>query len=147
MAVGELLGKLKYIVGMDDQYIEEIEEEEEIEIDLPVQKTLSKNNKVVNIHTTNNFKLVVYVPEKYDEVTKIVSDLKIRKLVVLNLENTNKDIKKQIFDFVNGAIFALEGTIQKVSKDIFIVAPNNVEINSSLKEELRTKGGFSWQKI
>lgn len=147
MAVGEFIGKLKYMVGLDDEYIEEIEEEEEVEIEVPVQKTVSKSNKVVNLHTTNNFKLVVYAPEKYDEVTKLVNDLKTRKLVVLNLENTHKDIKKQVFDFVNGAIFALEGTIQKVSKDIFIVAPNNVEINSSLKEELRTKGGFPWQKI
>ncbi len=147
MAVGGLLGKLKYIAGLDDEYIEEIEEEEEVEIEVPMQKSFSKSNKVLNLHTTNNFKLVVYEPDKYDEVTKLVSDLKTRKLIVLNLENTNADIKKQVFDFVNGAVFALEGTIQKVSTDIFVVAPNNVEINQSLKEELRTKGGFPWQKI
>lgn len=146
MAVGGILGKLKYIAGLDDEYIEEVEEEE-VEIEVPVQRTTSKSNKVLNLHTNNNFKLVVYDPEKYEEVTKLVADLKTRKLIVLNLENTNKEVKSHIFDFVNGAVFALEGNIQKVSTDIFIVAPNNVEINQSLKEELRTKGGFPWQKI
>lgn len=146
MAVGGILGKLKYIAGLDDEYIEEVEEEE-VEIEVPVQRTISKSNKVLNLHTNNNFKLVVYDPEKYEEVTKLVADLKTRKLIVLNLENTNKEVKSHIFDFVNGAVFALEGNIQKVSTDIFIVAPNNVEINQSLKEELRTKGGFPWQKI
>lgn len=151
MASGGIIGKLKYLTGLDDDYdedqIEEIEEEE-VEV-APVQRGLTKSNRVVNIHThtNNNMKLIVYVPSKYEEVTKLVNDLKSKKLVVLNLEHTPRDLKKQIFDFINGAVFALEGNIQKISKDIFIVAPSNVEIDANLKEELRTKGVFSWQKI
>lgn len=143
-----IIGKLKYYAGLDDEYIDEIEEEV-AEIELPVTKSITKNNKVLSLHThtNSNVKLVVYVPDKYDEVTKIVTDLKSRKLVVLNLEYTPKEIKKQVFDFVNGAIFALEGNIQKISKDIFVVAPNNVEIDANLKEELRGKAVFPWQKI
>ncbi len=143
-----IIGKLKYYAGLDDEYIDEIEEEV-AEIELPITKSISKNNKVLSLHThtNSNVKLVVYMPDKYDEVTKIVTDLKTRKLVVLNLEHTPKEIKKQVFDFVNGAIFALEGNIQKISKDIFVVAPNNVEIDANLKEELRGKAVFPWQKI
>lgn len=142
-----IIGKLKYYAGLDDDYIDEVEEVEEVE--LPVTKSISKNNKVLSLHThtNSNVKLVVYVPEKYDEVTELVTDLKSRKLVVLNLEHTPKEIKRKIFDFVNGAIFALEGNIQKISKDIFVVAPNNVEIDANLKEELRGKAIFPWQKI
>ncbi len=147
---GGIIGKLKYLTGLDDDYIEEIDEEEyEEDFEVPVTKGLTKNNKVLNIHThtNNNVKLIVYVPEKFDEVTKLVTDLKSKKLVVLNLEPTPKDIKRQVFDFVNGAVYALEGNIQKISKDIFVVAPKNVEINAHLKEELRSKGVFPWQKI
>ena len=121
MASGGIIGKLKYLTGLDDEYIEEVEEVEEVEEEMtPVQRGLSKSNRVVNIHThnNNNMKLIVYVPSKYDEVTKLVNDLKSRKLVVLNLEHTPKDIKKQVFDFINGAVFAIEGNIQKISKDI-----------------------------
>ncbi len=149
MASGGIIGKLKYLTGLDDEYIEEVDEvEEEAELE-PVQRGLTKSNRIVNIHThtNNNIKLIVYAPAKYDEVTKLVSDLKAKKLIVLNLEHTPRDIKKQVFDFINGAVFAIEGHIQKVSKDIFIVAPNNVEIDGNLKEELRSKGVFSWQKL
>lgn len=144
-----IIGKLKYLTGLDDEFIDEIDEEIEEEVEVPVTKGVSKSNKVLNIHThtNNNVKLIVYVPSKFEEVTKLVNDLKSKKLVVLNLEPTPKDIKKQVFDFVNGAIYALEGNIQKISKDIFVVAPNNVEINANLKEELRSKGVFPWQKI
>lgn len=148
MSNSGIIGKLKYLTGLEDEYIEEVEEVEE-EVEVPVKTGISKNNKVLNIHThtNNNVKLVVYVPDKYDEVTKLVNDLKTRKLVVLNLEHTPKEIKRKVFDFVNGAIYALEGNIQKISKDVFVVAPNNVEINANLKEELRGKGVFPWQKI
>lgn len=149
MSNSGIIGKLKYLTGLEDEYVEEVEEIEEEEVEVPVKTGISKNNKVLNIHThtNNNVKLVVYVPDKYDEVTKLVNDLKARKLVVLNLEHTPKEIKRKVFDFVNGAIYALEGNIQKISKDVFVVAPNNVEINANLKEELRGKGVFPWQKI
>lgn len=144
---GGILGKLKYLTGLDDEYIEEIEEEEDLQV--PMTTGVTKSNKVLNIHThtNSNVKLVVYVPDKYDEVTRLVGDLKTRRVIVLNLEYTPRDIKKQIFDFVNGAVFALDGNIQKISKDIFIVAPSNVEIDANLKEELRSKGVFPWQRI
>ena len=148
MSSGGFLGKLKYLTGLDDEYVEEIEEEEELQPPMTTAVN-TKSNRVLNIHThtNSNVKLVFYVPEKYDEVTKLVADLKTRRVIVLNLEYTARDTKKQIFDFVNGAVFALEGNIQKISKDIFIVAPNNVEIDANLKEELRSKGVFPWQKI
>ena len=145
-----ILSKVKNIFGLDN-FDEDNNKEDEIEneMDYTSQNEINKrNSKVVKFqaHSNPKLKLAVYEPEKYDEVTKIVEDLKVKKLVILNLEKTEAEIKKQIFDFVNGAIYALEGTIQKASKDTFIVAPDNVEVDSKLKEELKTKGIFSWQK-
>lgn len=154
---GGLLKKIGYISGLTKEYEEEEVEEEmddnksevEKEDQVSTRNGMIKNNKVVNIHThtNSNIKLVVYEPNKYDEVTKLIDDLKVKKLVVLNLEKTNQDIKKQVFDFVNGAVYALEAQIQKISKDIFILAPKNVDIDSNLKGELKNKGIFPWQKL
>ncbi len=143
----KFLNKVKYIIGLEDmeeQEEEQVENSKEIELDL--QKGGYKQNKVLNIHTNTTVKLVVYEPTKYEEAPKMVEDLKNRKIVVINLEEMELEPKKQIFDFLNGAIYALDGNIQKVSKDIFVLAPNNVEIDSRLKEELKNKGIFPWQK-
>ena len=88
-------------------------------------------------------KIVVHEPLNYEEAPEIVENLKSRKVVVINFEQLDINLKRQIFDFVNGALYAMEGKIQKVTKDIFILAPNNVEIDG-LKEELKTKGIFPW---
>ncbi|MFA5524849.1 MAG: cell division protein SepF [Tissierellales bacterium] len=143
----KFFNKVKYIIGLDD--MEELENEQvenSKDIEQDSQKNMYRQNKILNIHTNNNIKLVVYEPSKYEEAPRIVEDLKNRKIVVINLEEIEVEPKKQIFDFLNGSIYALDGNIQKVSKDIFILAPNNVEIDARLKEELKNKGIFPWQK-
>ena len=125
-----ILSKVKNIFGLDN-FDEDNNKEDEIEneMDYTSQNEINKrNSKVVKFqaHSNPKLKLAVYEPEKYDEVTKIVEDLKVKKLVILNLEKTEAEIKKQIFDFVNGAIYALDGTIQKASK--------------ALKKQLKSEG-------
>lgn len=139
--------KVKYFIGIDD--LEEDDEgldfyTEDESIGFPVEtKTKKINNKVVNIHTNSNMKIVVHEPLSYDEAPAIVDDLKSRKAVVVNFEQLDLTIKRQIFDFINGGLYAIEGKIQKVTKDIFILAPVNIEIDG-LKDELKNRGIFPW---
>ncbi len=136
--------KVKYFIGIDDlEEDEEIYEEDE-NMEFPVTtKTKKINNKVVNIHTNSNMKIVVHEPLSYDEAPAIVDDLKSRKAVVVNFEQLDLTVKRQIFDFINGGLYAIEGKIQKVTKDIFILAPLNIEIDG-LKDELKNRGIFPW---
>ncbi|NLX62042.1 MAG: cell division protein SepF, partial [Tissierellia bacterium] len=113
--------------------------------DIPVStKTKKFNNKVVNIHTNTNMKIIVHEPLSYEEAPVIVEDLKARKVVVINFEQLDAALKRQIFDFINGGLYSLEGTIQKVTTDIFVLAPANVEINGNIKDELKNRGIFKW---
>lgn len=142
--MSNVIDKIKYFIGVDD--LEEDYDEDEF-LDAPINanntKTKKLNNKVVNIHTNSNMKLIVHEPLSYDEAPTIVDDLKSRKTVVVNLEQLEPNIKRQIFDFINGGLYTLEGNIQKVTKDVFVLAPNNVEIDG-LKDELKNKGIFPW---
>lgn len=148
--MSNVMNKLKYFIGIQDldeeeEMYEEYYEDENYDTNLPSNPVKSKkvNNKVLNIHTNSSMKIVVHEPLSYDEAPGILDDLKSRKTVIVNLEQLEAGIKKQIFDFVNGGLYAMEGNIQKVTKDIFIFAPNTVEIDG-LKNELKNKGIFSW---
>lgn len=148
--MSNFMDKVKYFIGVqdleEDEYSEPMEEinnqEEDYDNVIPT-KTKKINNRVVNLHTNNNMKIVVHEPLSYDEAPNIIDDLKSRKTIILNLEQLDNTVKRQIFDFISGGIYALEGNIQKVTKDIFIFAPSNVEIDG-LKDELKNKGIFSW---
>lgn len=148
---GKLIDKVKYFMGLDVFEEEEVEVEEDLyhynqgEM-TPILNSGNKKNKIVNIHTTTQMKVVIYEPGNFDEAPGIVDNLKNRKPVIINLESAEPELARKFFDFLNGAIYALDGNIQKVSAGIFILAPNNVDISGSIKEELKNKGVFPWQK-
>ncbi len=141
---GGFLDKAKYFIGLGDEYEEEYTDfpEYEEKVEVPKSKKTTHNN-VVNLHTTSSMKIVVHEPLNYEEAPTIVNDLKARKTVVVNLEQLDQTTKRQVFDFINGGLYSLEGNIQKVTKDIFVLAPNSVEIDG-LKDELKNKGIFAW---
>ena len=137
----------------DDEIEDELEETEEEQIgnDISAIKSPTKTtatSKVVNLHGVNQMKVVIVEPKKYEDVTVIADHLKQKKAVIVNLEVLAQDVdtRKAIFYFMSGAVYVVEGTIQKVSKAIFILAPNNVDIDANMKKELESKAFFPWQK-
>lgn len=112
-----------------------------------IQQNMKKpSNKVVNIHTTSQFKVVIMQPENFDDAQEICDHLKNKKPIVINLENLEKEDAQRIIDFLSGSVYALDGNIQKISNGIFIIVPYNVDIMGDFKEELRNKGVFPWAK-
>ncbi|MDO5478086.1 MAG: cell division protein SepF, partial [Clostridia bacterium] len=82
--------------------------------------------KIVDIHTTTQFKVVVIQPESFEEAREIAENLKSNKPVIVNLEKIEKEQARRMVDFVSGASYALGGDIQKISNMIFLVTPYNV---------------------
>ncbi|MDQ2086620.1 cell division protein SepF [Herbivorax sp. ANBcel31] len=152
--MSSLVNKMLNFVGWEteDEEVEEIEEQEELEEDIEKPqfiKPLNKKpqNKVVNIHSTSQFKVIVLQPENFDDAKDVCDHLKNKKPIVVNLGNVQKDVAQRIVDFLSGSIYGLDGNIQKVSNDIFIVAPHNVDIMSHIKkEEITGKAAFPWSK-
>jgi cell division inhibitor SepF len=150
--MANLLDKVKYIVGLEDEEEEYEEYEEEAvyeEIESPKKSESEKSNKVVSLHAHSNTstKVIIYEPKAYNEVTAIIEELKNRKLIVINMLGLENEIKSNVFHCLSGAIYAMEGNMQKVAKDIFVLAPSNVEVDSNkISEEISSKGIFPWQK-
>mgnify|MGYP000882025087 CR=1 FL=1 len=92
-------------------------------------------NKVVGLPTAGNVKVIVYRPVCYEETQSIIDNLKSRKSVIVNMEDLEISCAQRILDFMSGAIYALNGTIFKVSKGIFVVAPMNVDVVGNDSED------------
>ena len=60
--------------------------------------------------------------------------------MVLNLEQTDKNIARRLIDFLSGVAYANEGTIKKVAQSTYIITPYNVEILGDLIDELENNG-------
>ena len=97
---------------------------------------------MVNIHATTQLKVVVMQPENFEDAKGIAEHLKAKKPVIINLESLDSDIARRVVDFLSGAVFGLDGNIQKVASGIFLIAPYNVSIMGDFKSELQSKGLF-----
>ncbi len=100
-------------------------------------ETSGRKNKVVSMSATTQFKVVVIKPASFDEAKEIADHLKDRKPVVVNLELLEKEVAHKIFDFLSGAIYVLDGGIQRISSNIYLIAPYNVTILGDFKNELK----------
>ena len=106
------------------------------------QASLPKRGKIVNIHTTTQLKVVVVHPETFEDSKEIADHLKTKKPIVVNLEKIDSEVAKRIIDFLSGAVYSLDGNIQKISKGIFLIVPYNMGIMGDFKDELRNKVVF-----
>ena len=100
------------------------------------------SNRVVNIHTTTQLQVVLVKPERFDNVSEVADHLRERHAVLLNLEQTNKDVARRLVDFLSGCAYAVDGKIKKVAANAYIITPFNVDIVGDLVEELENNGMY-----
>lgn len=148
---GKVLDKLLNIIGLesttveeDDPEAEEYYEEEEVELFEESKKARGRKGGLVDIRNIPSFgKVVVYQPVSYDDTQNIVDNLKERKPVIINLETLDIELAQRVLDFISGAVYALDGTIQKVARGIFVIAPRNIDIAGNIPEESRGKNFYT----
>ena len=88
---------------------------------------------------TGKSKMILLEPRAYSESQQIVDHLKSRNTVVVNLKRVTSDQAKRIVDFLSGTIYAIGGDIQKIGGGIFLLTPNNVNIQGSISDEKEGK--------
>ncbi len=141
-----MLGEEEYDEDDVDNYEDDYEEEEEERV-IPFRapKTPKDKTKLVNINTNVQMQVAIIMPDGYDDAQEICDNVKQNRAVVVNLENVEYEISQRIVDFLSGTCYALNGSIQKISNKIFIIAPETVDITGNFKDELiKSKGVFPW---
>jgi cell division inhibitor SepF len=135
-----VMDKVKDFIGITD-FEEEEYEEEDVAAENKVEsgktermETFTRKNNVIKVHSNTDMKVFICEPNKYEDCTKAVDEIKNRKVVVLNIEGMELEDQKQIFEFIKGAVYALEASIQKISNGIFVLAPSNVQIDGRLSD-------------
>lgn len=72
--------------------------------------------------------VVINSPSTYEDVQLLIDHLKMREQVIVDFSAVNQTSVYRILDFMSGAIYALGGSIQQITKNIFLFAPAGVTI-------------------
>ena len=79
-------------------------------------------------------------PELYESAAEIADHLREKRTVVMNLENTQKDIARRLIDFLSGVAYSLDGKIRRVANSTYIITPSSVDLVGDLEDELGSLG-------
>lgn len=80
-------------------------------------------------------------PKTIEDSRAAVSNIKSEIVTIIDLHGMDVSEAQRIADFLAGAVDALEGQILRLNNDMFLVAPQSVDVHDSkIKEDLRSNG-------
>ena len=85
-------------------------------------------------------KTILVEPRAFSEAQQIADYLKAKNQVVVNFKRVTTDVSKRIMDFLNGIIYAIDGTMQKLGPGIVLCAPKGYDIEGNISEDSTKKG-------
>ena len=86
--------------------------------DAPPQLDLPVLDRIVTLH-----------PRFYNEARTIGEHFRLGNPVIINLTDMDESEHKRLVDFASGLAFGLHGTIERVTKKVFLLSPANVSID------------------
>ncbi len=137
--MAEFIGKFKSILGKrpeeETSYEDYYDDAEELEDDEPAEPAKaetesSSSDNVLPMRDSSSVQFVLFKPESFDNTVKeMAEELMSGNTVILNVEDTNKDVSRRIIDFLGGVAYACRGKVSKVAEDTFIAMPSNVTLS------------------
>jgi len=145
--VSRIMDKVLGFMGFEEEEVEILDNEEIMVNDDDAGKK-KKSGNLFSLHSQKNIRVVVCEPRIFEDCQLIADNLKNRRPVVINLEEADKELAKRVVDFISGATYALNGSMQKVGNGIFLFVPSNIdiagEIRGSERDKDKDKGLFTW---
>lgn len=133
--MGAILNKLANFIGFDS-----VDENEEDVMPAPVS---AKEDKVVKFNEFKNkpsvskmavnsmasyeIEHVIIAPSKFEDAKEIADEIKLKKIITLNMSVVGPEIAQRILDFISGTSYAVDSKITKVGDNVFISVPNRVK--------------------
>lgn len=122
------------------------DDEDDFEDDYAPRRQKSKSPKItnpsklvsINSRSSNRSSGQVYVikPQEFNEAQRVTDYLKEGRTIVINMEGIEVNAAQRIIDFIGGACYALDGSLQAISANIFIAAPRNIDVSGDLRDEI-----------
>jgi len=85
-------------------------------------------------------KVHVVSPAHFRDAQEIGDLMKQGSAVIVNLQMSERDLSRRMIDFCSGLTYALDGQMEKVADQVFLLAPSNVEVSPEERLRLQQRG-------
>lgn len=92
------------------------------------------------IIATSASKVHVVEPVSFTEAQEIGDRLRANQPVIVTLNDGNPELTRRLIDFCSGATYVIGGSMERVAKNVFLLAPSNVEVSAEERRKLEERG-------
>ena len=78
---------------------------------------------------SSNSNIETFKPTSFEEVAEIIDNLLDGNPVIVNLSEVRENTAQRVVDLLSGAIYAINGNLCELQKDVYIFTPNGVRTN------------------
>jgi cell division inhibitor SepF len=82
----------------------------------------------------------VVSPASFDDAQEIADKFKATVPVILNLQGVQRDLSRRIIDFSSGLCYALDGHMERVANQVYLLTPTDVEVSAEERRRLQERG-------
>lgn len=80
--------------------------------------------------TAERKEVAIVTPERFSDVEMLIKKLRNREGVIVDFDGIPPHVAQRMLDFLSGAVFALQGTVNKLKYKMYILIPQGVKINT-----------------
>lgn len=111
----------------------------------PMQYNNSANfsGEYQQVRYGQNLQNVIFVqPKNFTDVQCAIKNLRENQIVIMNFAKVKNDIIQRILDYLSGSVYALNGSMQRISEALFLLTPKDSKIQipaEKIKEQFGNK--------
>ena len=109
----------------------------------PIRSTRRPSRDNVLPMKNGGMEVCMIRPTALEDAREVCDILLSGRAVVINMEGVHVDLAQRIIDFTSGSVFSINGNLQKISKYIFIVSPQNIGLTGDFSEVIENNQDIS----
>lgn len=82
----------------------------------------------------------VVSPTGFNDVQQVADRFKRDQPVIINLQGVDRDLSRRLIDFASGLCYGLEGDMERVADQVFLLTPRGAEVSDDDRRRLREGG-------
>ncbi len=82
----------------------------------------------------------VVSPTGFNDVQQVADHFKREQPVIVNLQGVDRDLSRRLIDFASGLCYGLEGDMERVADQVFLLTPRGTEVSDDDRRRLREGG-------
>lgn len=79
----------------------------------------------------------VVSPSGFNDVQQVADRFKRDQPVIVNLQGVDRDLSRRLIDFASGLCYGLEGDMERVADQVFLLTPRGAEVSDDDRRRIR----------